>query len=281
MSRQPASQRGVRVSITLDEAAAYSVRTWKQMIEAEDEREDMMYEWSMRKARGNQMEDRQECLIHHGTWYEGEDRCEFVNPSVERQYRGHMEMQQLIAANQERVAQPDSPCAQAGGVWDAEVGDCVWRGSREPEPDEFLERGPTLTPGEMDHYAAVLEGLFGPEDTQPITDEAKLRYVGLSPDAPTVQNEQGGLQSATAGRFDLIPPKSMFRLAAIMEHGAKKYSKNNWKLIDIDSHVNHALQHLFAYMAGDSQDDHLGHALARASMAVELEEEQRDATRDS
>jgi hypothetical protein len=105
---------------------------------------------------------------------------------------------------------------------------------------------------------------------------AGLRYIGLSPDAPTVKNDQGGVQSATAGRFDLIPPKSMFRLAAIMDHGARKYAPNNWKKIEIDSHVNHALQHLFAYLAGDRQDDHLGHALARAAMAVELEEEGAD-----
>lgn len=103
----------------------------------------------------------------------------------------------------------------------------------------------------------------------------RLSYQGLSPDAPTVKNERGGMQSATAGRFDLIPPKAMFRLAAIMEHGARKYAPNNWKKIEIDSHVNHALQHLFAYIAGDRQDDHLGHALARAAMAVELEEETR------
>jgi hypothetical protein len=112
--------------------------------------------------------------------------------------------------------------------------------------------------------------------TAAVVGASSLSYIGLSPDAPTVQNDQGGMQSATAGRFDLIPPKSMFRLAAIMDHGARKYAPNNWKKIEIDSHVNHALQHLFAYLAGDRQDDHLGHALARAAMAVELEEEGAD-----
>jgi hypothetical protein len=98
-----------------------------------------------------------------------------------------------------------------------------------------------------------------------------LTYTGLSPDAPITENESGGQQSAIEGRFDLIPPVAMFELAKIMEYGARRYAPNNWRKIPIDDHVNHALSHLFAYLAGDRQDDHLGHALARMAMAVEMQ----------
>lgn len=104
-------------------------------------------------------------------------------------------------------------------------------------------------------------------------DEAKrtLYYTGLAPDAPVTTNEHGGQQSQIEGRFDLIPPVAMFELAKIMEYGARRYAPNNWRKIPIDDHVNHGLSHLFAYLAGDRQDDHLGHALARMAMAVEIE----------
>jgi hypothetical protein len=98
-----------------------------------------------------------------------------------------------------------------------------------------------------------------------------LTYTGLSPDAPITENESGGQQSTIEGRFDLIPPVAMFELAKIMEYGARRYAPNNWRKIPIDDHVNHALSHLFAYLAGDRQDDHLGHALARMAMAVEMQ----------
>jgi hypothetical protein len=110
-----------------------------------------------------------------------------------------------------------------------------------------------------EHVRAAMEGA------------KRLAYTGLAPDAPITENDQGGQQSKVEGRFDLIPPLAMFALAQIMEHGAQRYAPNNWRKISVDDHVNHGLMHLFAYLAGDTQDDHLGHALARAAMAKELE----------
>lgn len=106
---------------------------------------------------------------------------------------------------------------------------------------------------------------------QEARDTAGLPYVGLSPDAPVTANENGGLQSVVEGRFDLLPPVAMFELAKVMEHGATKYAPRNWMKISVDSHLNHALMHAFAFLAGDRQEDHLTHLLARAAMAVEIE----------
>jgi hypothetical protein len=54
-----------------------------------------------------------------------------------------------------------------------------------------------------------------------------------------------------------------------MYHGAAKYGVDNWRVISTDDHVNHMLMHTFAWGAGDTQDDHPGHAVCRALMALE------------
>jgi hypothetical protein len=90
----------------------------------------------------------------------------------------------------------------------------------------------------------------------------------LGADAPIVTNDQGAQQSAVAYRFDLIDPPALFALARVLDYGAKRYTENNWRGIPTRSHVNHALVHLFGYLAGDQQDDHLSHALCRVHMAL-------------
>lgn len=96
-----------------------------------------------------------------------------------------------------------------------------------------------------------------------------------SPDAATHTNEKGGSQSDIPVRFDLIDAKAMFEMAKVLDHGAKKYGADNWRLIDVDDHLNHLLMHTFAYLAGDKTDDHLSHILCRATFAlgVALQEE--------
>jgi len=87
--------------------------------------------------------------------------------------------------------------------------------------------------------------------------------------APT---SAGGKQSATPYRFDLIDARAMFRLAEITGYGASKYGADNWRKLDIEDNINHAIQHLYAYLAGDRQDDHLAHALCRCLFATAQDE---------
>lgn len=89
-----------------------------------------------------------------------------------------------------------------------------------------------------------------------------------SPDAPTTTNEKGGSQSDIPVRFDLIDAKAMFEMAKVLDHGARKYGENNWRLISVEDHLNHALMHIFAYLAGDETDEHLSHILCRATFAL-------------
>lgn len=88
------------------------------------------------------------------------------------------------------------------------------------------------------------------------------------PDAPMTTNEKGGSQSDIPVRFDLIDAKAMFEMAKVLDHGARKYGENNWRLIDVDDHLNHLLMHTFAYLAGDRTDEHLSHILCRATFAL-------------
>lgn len=93
---------------------------------------------------------------------------------------------------------------------------------------------------------------------------------GVGKDAPMIVDEDGGKQSKTVGRFDLVPGEAIIRAAAICEAG-ENHGHNNWRRIKYASHINHALQHLSALLADDTSDDHLGHALVRLMMAVAVE----------
>ena len=57
------------------------------------------------------------------------------------------------------------------------------------------------------------------------------------------------------------------RIAKVLQYGADRYEPNNWRLIPQEEHINHALIHIIAHLAGDRQDDHLDHALCRLIMA--------------
>jgi hypothetical protein len=57
-------------------------------------------------------------------------------------------------------------------------------------------------------------------------------------------------------------------MAEVLDHGAKKYGANNWRLIPVEDHLNHLLMHVYAFLAGDRSDDHLSHALCRATFAL-------------
>lgn len=83
-----------------------------------------------------------------------------------------------------------------------------------------------------------------------------------------VTNEHGGKQSKLRYRFDLIDPVAIFKLAEVLHQGEQKYGRDNWRKISPEEHINHAITHLYAYLAGDNQDDHIEHAFTRVMMAI-------------
>ena len=103
-------------------------------------------------------------------------------------------------------------------------------------------------------------------------DESGCVIAGVGPEAPIVVNSKGGKQSRSRHRCDLLPARATLYVAEVLEQGAAKYGPNNWRSIPCEDHINHALVHLFSYLAGDRQDSHLEHAACRALMALEMKD---------
>jgi len=100
-----------------------------------------------------------------------------------------------------------------------------------------------------------------------------MKIQGMGDDAPTITSDSGGKQSLLPYRLDLIPPEAVFRMGDILKAGAEKYGEDNWRDVPHRDHLNHALCHIYAHLAGDEQGDHLGSALCRLTFAVATENE--------
>jgi len=93
-----------------------------------------------------------------------------------------------------------------------------------------------------------------------------IKGVTRRPRIKTYPN--GGMETIPIARFDLVPADVMIRVGRLFRDKARKYAKNNWRLVPQRAHFNHAMGHLWAYAAGDTSDDHLCHAVTRLMMAM-------------
>ena len=102
---------------------------------------------------------------------------------------------------------------------------------------------------------------------------SEVNVRGVAPDAPVVVNENGGKQSDSPYAFHMFPVSSILAAAEVCAYGAKKYGETignrNYTKIPTEEHINHAIAHMYAYLAGDRTDDHLGHAIVRAMFAYD------------
>lgn len=74
------------------------------------------------------------------------------------------------------------------------------------------------------------------------------------------------------GRYDLLPPAAILRLAQLYQRGAAKYGDRNWeKGQPISRFVDSGLRHLFAYLGGARDEDHLAAAAWNALGAIQME----------
>lgn len=88
-----------------------------------------------------------------------------------------------------------------------------------------------------------------------VKDANEIHDSGVREDCGTgaVRDTQEG-----KGRFDLITPEGLFRLARWYELGANKYTDRNWeKGIPVTRCMSSAMRHLVKYMAGYRDEDHL------------------------
>lgn len=79
----------------------------------------------------------------------------------------------------------------------------------------------------------------------------------------TVRFSTGAVRSsdAEATRYDLISPIGLEAVAKACAEGAAKYGDYNWEAgMPVGDLLNHALRHVYRYLAGDRSEEHLGHA---------------------
>jgi len=75
------------------------------------------------------------------------------------------------------------------------------------------------------------------------------------------------------GRFDLISPIALKRLAVHFENGAKKYGVRNWeKGQPIMRYCDSAIRHLYSFIEGDRAEDHLAAAMWNVHCMIHTEE---------
>lgn len=66
---------------------------------------------------------------------------------------------------------------------------------------------------------------------------------------------------AEATRYDLISPIGLEAVARTCAEGAARYSAHNWERgMDVPDLLNHALRHIYQFLAGDRSEPHLPHA---------------------
>lgn len=103
-----------------------------------------------------------------------------------------------------------------------------------------------------------------------VSAEYQFKPLVGTPDSEIVPAEEGctGMQSPTYYRFDLMDPKAMFQLGKVLNEGCEKYGPDNWREIPVRNHLNKALIHIYSFLSGDTQDEHLSHAFCRLMMAL-------------
>lgn len=87
-------------------------------------------------------------------------------------------------------------------------------------------------------------------------------------DTGSVRDKQQG-----KGRYDLIPPYPLKRLAVHYENGARKYPEWNWtKGQPLSRYLDSTLRHIYTYMNGDRSEDHLSAAVWNLFSFIHTEE---------
>lgn len=75
------------------------------------------------------------------------------------------------------------------------------------------------------------------------------------------------------GRYDLLSPLALRRLVTHLENGAKKYGDRNWEKGQPQSrYLDSALRHLFRYLEGLRDEDHLAAAAWNVQAMIHNEE---------
>lgn len=136
-------------------------------------------------------------------------------------------------------------------------------GYRPPESDAYSEWTPP-------DYARREEAIAG---FRRVVEQA--RPVREAREGTTAKFGTGAVRSDTCEefRYDLISPIGLREVARACAEGAAKYSDYNWERgMPVHDLLNHAIAHVYQYLAGDRREPHLGHAAWNLLAAIHSEE---------
>ncbi|APH12652.1 hypothetical protein ASJ33_05545 [Dehalococcoides mccartyi] len=74
------------------------------------------------------------------------------------------------------------------------------------------------------------------------------------------------------GRYDLLPPYAIERLAKHFENGAVKYAARNWeKGIPLMRYIDSGMRHMYKLMDGQTDEDHAAAAMWNIACYIQTE----------
>ncbi len=94
------------------------------------------------------------------------------------------------------------------------------------------------------------------------------QFTNQPKDGEMVVNDRGGKQSHISARFDCIPPEVLRLLAQCLGYGAERYGRDNWRSIDQEDNLAHAMNHINEFRMNDRSEPHLVNAMARITFAL-------------
>ena len=75
------------------------------------------------------------------------------------------------------------------------------------------------------------------------------------------------------GRYDLISPIMIERLAKLLQRGAEKYDDRNWeKGMPLSVYMDSGMRHLYKFLEGHRDEDHLIAAIWNLQALLHIEE---------
>lgn len=95
--------------------------------------------------------------------------------------------------------------------------------------------------------------------------------MSVAPPDTIDTNEQGGKQTKSFFKSELLDPVFLLQVSNVLKEGAEKYGRDNWHNIPVDNHLGRALTHLLLWLAGDRSENHFANAACRIMFAAWLD----------
>lgn len=111
------------------------------------------------------------------------------------------------------------------------------------------------------------------EATATVSDLSSINYPITTQTTKQEEFETtsgGGKQAKIGEAFELIPPIPLMAVAGVFCSGRDKYGEGNWHNITAKNHIGRAIRHLYKWLSGDKEENHLANAVVRCLMAMEV-----------